>query len=124
MPENPEICPKGRCGRPRVRRCVELNEPPGCYAPVCPQRKVNIEMVTLYPEEIAVLKLVDLEGLSQEDAAGVLGVSRKTAWRDLHEARYKVADALANGKMIRVSCCPHADGGVHPEGCGMHTEDE
>jgi len=81
-------------------------------------------MVTLYPEEIAVLKLVDLEGLSQEDAAGVLGVSRKTAWRDLHEARYKVADALANGKMIKVSCCPHTDGGVQPDGCGMQTRSE
>ena len=123
MPENPGICPKGKCGRPRVRRCVELNEPPGCYAPVCPNRKANIEMVTLYPEEIAVLKLVDLEGLSQEDAAGVLGVSRKTAWRDLHEARYKVADALANGKMINLSCCPHTDGGVQPHGCGMQTRD-
>jgi len=106
-----------------VRRCVELNEPPGCYAPVCPNRKANIEMVTLYPEEIAVLKLVDLEGLSQEDAAGVLGVSRKTAWRDLHEARYKVADALANGKMIKVSCCPHTDSGVQPNSCGMQTRD-
>ncbi|PAV09247.1 DUF134 domain-containing protein [Methanocorpusculum parvum] len=123
MPENPEICPKGKCGRPRVRRCVELNEPPGCYAPVCPNRKANIEMVTLYPEEIAVLKLVDLQGLSQEDASGVLGVSRKTAWRDLHEARYKVADALTNGKMIKVSCCPHTDGGVQPHGCGMQTRD-
>ncbi len=81
-------------------------------------------MVTLYPEEIAVLKLVDLEGLSQEDAAGVLGVSRKTAWRDLHEARYKVADALANGKMIKVSCCPHADGTVHPDGCRMQGNEE
>jgi len=123
MPGNPEICPKGKCGRPRMRRCVELNETPGCYAPVCPRKKATAEMVTLFPEEIAVLRLVDLEGLSQEDAAGVLGVSRKTAWRDLHEARYKVADALSNGKMIRVSCCPHSTGDTNLTGCSMKSDD-
>ena len=107
MPENPNECPTGRCGRPRVRRCIDLNGPSGCYAPVCPHRQETAESVVVFPEEIAVLKLVDLDDLSQEEAAGVLGVSRKTAWRDLHEARRKIADALVNGKTIRVSCCPH-----------------
>ncbi|MCZ0862983.1 DUF134 domain-containing protein [Methanocorpusculum vombati] len=107
MPENPNECPKGRCGRPRVRRCIDLNGPSGCYAPVCPHRQETAESVVVFPEEIAVLKLVDLDDLSQEEAAGVLGVSRKTAWRDLHEARRKIADALVNGKTIRVSGCPH-----------------
>ncbi len=80
-------------------------------------------MVTLYPEEIAVLKLVDLEGLSQEDAAGVMGVSRKTAWRDLHDARFKLADALVNGKILKISCCPHTFEGVHPDDCRIHNEE-
>ncbi|HJJ42652.1 MAG TPA: DUF134 domain-containing protein [Methanocorpusculum sp.] len=123
MPGNPGNPSKVSCGRPRVRRCVELNETPGCYAPVCPRRKANIEMVTLYPEEIAVLKLVDLEGLSQEDAAGVMGVSRKTAWRDLHDARFKLADALVNGKILKISCCPHTFEGVHPDDCRIHNEE-
>lgn len=112
MSDNSDYCSRGNCGRPRVKRCLEIDESPGCYAPVCPQKQKICESVTLYPEEIAVLKLVDLEGLSQEDAASILGVSRKTAWRDLHDARYKVADALANGKMIRVSCCPNKGDGI------------
>ncbi len=107
-----------------MRRCVELNEMPGCYAPVCPRIKATVEMVSLFPEEIAVLRLVDLEGLSQEDAAGILGVSRKTAWRDLHDARHKVADALVNGKMIRVSCCPHSTGEDSLTGCDMKLGEE
>ncbi|MDO5843904.1 MAG: DUF134 domain-containing protein [Methanocorpusculum sp.] len=112
MSEKFQNCPRGNCGRPRVKRCIELSESPGCYAPVCPKKQKMVESVVLYPEEIAVLKLVDYEGLSQEDAANILGVSRKTAWRDLHDARFKVADALANGKMIRVSCCPNITEGV------------
>lgn len=107
MSENPNECPKGRCGRPRVRRCIDLNGASGCYAPICPHRQETAESVVVFPEEITVLKLVDLDDLSQEEAAGVRGVSRKTAWRDLHEARRKIADALVNGKSIRVSCCPH-----------------
>jgi hypothetical protein len=54
---------------------------------------------------MAVLNLIDLQGLEQEQAAGVLGVSRKTVWRDLHDARRKVADALVNGKTIEVAGC-------------------
>ena len=107
MQEHTSECPKGRCGRPRIRRCIELDGASGCYAPVCPHRQTPAESVIVFPEEIAVLKLVDLDDLSQEEAAAVLGVSRKTAWRDLHEARRKIADALVNGKTIRVSCCPH-----------------
>ena len=50
--------------------------------------------ITLNPDEIELLRLIDLEDLEQEEAAEKLGVSRKTAWRDLHEARRKIADAL------------------------------
>jgi hypothetical protein len=59
----------------------------------------------LLPEEIEILRLVDLEGMQQEEAASVLGISRRTVWRDLHEARRKIADALIHGKGIKVSEC-------------------
>jgi hypothetical protein len=62
-------------------------------------------MVELRPEELELLKLVDLQGLEQEAAAKAIGVSRRTVWRDLHEARRKVADALVHGKGIEVSGC-------------------
>ncbi len=51
------------------------------------------------------MRLVDVAGLDQEAAAGKMGVSRKTLWRDLHEGRRKVADALVQGKTIRISDC-------------------
>lgn len=73
-----------------------------------------METVTLLPEEIELLKLIDIEGLEQEEAAAALGVSRKTVWRDLHEARRKVVDALLNGKIIELTECPRRNSGRCP----------
>jgi uncharacterized protein len=75
-----------------------------CYAPQCNSNEQN-EVVLLLPEEIAALDLIDVQGLEQEAAAVVLGVSRKTIWRDIHDARYKIADALLNGKAIQMDGC-------------------
>jgi hypothetical protein len=75
-----------------------------CYAPQCdsdPQGAV----VSLLPEEMAALNLIDMQLMEQEQAASVLGVSRKTIWRDIHEARHKIADALINGKTIQMAGC-------------------
>ncbi len=48
------------------------------------------------------LRLVDAEGLSQEEAAEAMGVSRPTLCRILGEARSRVARALTQGWIIRI----------------------
>jgi hypothetical protein len=83
-------------------------------------------MVSILPEEMAVLALIDLQGLEQEQAAAVLGVSRKTVWRDLHDARRKIADALVNGKTIEVAGCQQRLNGLCPKVAipsGVYGED-
>lgn len=77
---------------------------------------IRKEQVTtlLLPEEIETLRLVDLEGLEQEEAAIALGISRRTLWKDLHEARKKVTDALVNGKLIEFSGCPRKGEAICP----------
>ncbi|MEN6611390.1 MAG: DUF134 domain-containing protein [Methanoregulaceae archaeon] len=102
-----------RRGRPRAARVLSGGLPARCYAPRCCADDA-METVTLLPDEIELLKLIDIEGLEQEAAAGVLGVSRKTVWRDLHEARRKVTDALLNGKIIELTECPRKNSGVCP----------
>ncbi|RXE55314.1 DNA-binding protein [Methanoculleus taiwanensis] len=117
-PEGNGCCRKQR-GRPRVRRTIAREGTYRCFAPLCPADEHEGGTVMLLPEEVEVLRLIDLEGLDQEQAAALLGVSRKTAWRDLHEARRKVADALLNGKTLGIAgcarrgcdTCPHEDGG-------------
>jgi hypothetical protein len=53
-------------------------------------------------EELETLRLVDLEGMEQAQAAFCMGISRKTLWNDLKSARKKVALALVNGWAIRI----------------------
>ena len=106
--------PCNRRGRPRIRRIIEGGSESRCYEPQCCPREDG-EVITLRPEEIELLKLVDLEGLEQEEAASRLGVSRRTVWRDLHEARRKLADALVYGKGIEIAGCQKAAIGRCPK---------
>lgn len=100
--ENKECC--RRRGRPRMNRSLKDGPSGRCYAPQCNSNEQS-EAVLLLPEEIAALDLIDFQDLEQEEAAVVLGVSRKTIWRDIHEARHKIADAIINGKAIQMDGC-------------------
>ena len=53
-------------------------------------------------EEAEAIRLKDLEGLEQEECAQKMNVSRTTFGRVLSSARQKLADALLNGKAIRI----------------------
>jgi len=68
-----------------------------------PQPKSESEPVILEPDELEALRLVDLEGLSQEEAGERMGVSRGTIWRLLQSARKKTTLALTDGRTIRIS---------------------
>lgn len=63
-------------------------------------------------DELEALRLADAQGLYHDSAAKQMGVSRQTFGRILEAARRKVADALINGKAIKInsssmhsSCC-------------------
>jgi hypothetical protein len=61
------------------------------------------------------LDLIDFQDLEQEEAAVVLGVSRKTIWRDIHDARHKIADAILNGKALHMENCTRKLAGNCPK---------
>jgi len=61
-----------------------------------------LEEVCLSIEEIEALRLKDLEGLEQEACAKEMNISRPTFQRILGSGRQKIADALVNGKAIKV----------------------
>jgi hypothetical protein len=105
-------CP--RRGRPRIRRIIEGLGESRCYKPCCCPEEDG-SGISLNPEEIELIRLIDLEGLEQEEAAVKLGVSRKTVWRDIHEARRKIADAIVNGKGIEIEGCIKAAEGRCPK---------
>jgi len=56
--------------------------------------------IPLEHAELEVLRLLDLEDLSQEEAGDRMGVSRGTVWRLQKRARTKVARALIEGRRL------------------------
>jgi predicted DNA-binding protein (UPF0251 family) len=68
-----------------------------------PEPKTNASSIQIEPAEVEALRLVDLEGLSQEEAGKEMGVSRGTVWRLLQSARRKVAQALTEGRSLTVT---------------------
>lgn len=85
-----------------MRRIINEASEFRCYKP-CSYPAEEGEGISLQPEEIELIRLIDMESPEQEEAAEKLGISRKPAWRDLHEARRKIADALVNGKGIQMT---------------------
>lgn len=62
----------------------------------------DLEEVCLSLEEIEAVRLKDLQRLEQEQGADSMQISRPTYQRILASAREKIADALINGKALRI----------------------
>lgn len=67
-----------------------------------PQPARNPEPVYIEFAEVEAFRLVDMEGLSQEEAGQKMNISRGTIWRLVQSARRKTAQALSEGKPIYV----------------------
>lgn len=87
--------------RPR-KRCRIGQAPPATFYKPQGVPLGQLKGVSLCVEGFEALRLVDGQGLSQEEAAGRMGVSRPTLCRILGEARSLVAKALSNGWAIRI----------------------
>ncbi|MEM7815171.1 MAG: DUF134 domain-containing protein [Candidatus Aenigmatarchaeota archaeon] len=92
--------------RPRLFRKVEF-EPRVTYFKPAGIRLAELDESILTVDEFEAVRLKDLEGLEQEDAARKMKISQPTFHRLLLSARKKIADALANGKAIRIEGGPY-----------------
>lgn len=54
------------------------------------------------PDELESVRLADYEGKYHEDAAREMKISRATFGRIVNEARHKIAEALTQGKALRI----------------------
>lgn len=72
-----------------------------CYKP----NGIPLSMLTsieLSVDELEALRLADLENMYQDAAAEEMGVSRQTFGNIIKRARKKVADAIINGKALKI----------------------
>lgn len=67
----------------------------------------QLEEVNLTMDELEAVRLADLEKMYQEDAAAVMDISRQTFGNIIDSAHKKIADALLNGKALKI------EGGVY-----------
>lgn len=65
-----------------------------------------LEEVTLTVDEFEAIRLTDLEGLYQADAAEKMNISRQTLGRIVESAHKKIADALVHGKALLIEGGP------------------
>jgi predicted DNA-binding protein (UPF0251 family) len=87
--------------RPRKRRIIPREPRATIYKPA----GVPLERLTrirLLQEEREALRLADLEGMTQAEAADQMGVSRSTFQRIVSHARRQVALALAEGHALQI----------------------
>jgi predicted DNA-binding protein (UPF0251 family) len=88
--------------RPRCPRRVAA--PPQCtYFKPAGVPVSRLAEVALSVDELEALRLADLEGLYQDDAAARMGVSRPTFARIVEASRRKVAEALVEGRALRIA---------------------
>ncbi len=87
--------------RPRLQRKVRFDPRTTYFKPRgVPLRDLQVVELTL--EEMEAYRLRHINGLSQQDAADKMHTSQSTYQRILYSAYEKVADALVNGKAIKI----------------------
>ena len=88
---------------PRPRKCKRVCCLPenNLYGPL----NVNIansEIILMTVDEYETIRLIDLEGLNQEECAARMNAARTTIQRIYYIARKKLAESLVHGKRIQI----------------------
>lgn len=88
---------------PRPPKCRRVEfEPQITYFKPAGIPKYQLQELVLSVEEIESIRLKDKEGLEQEECAERMHISRPTFQRILMSAREKIAEAIIEGKAIRI----------------------
>lgn len=87
--------------RPRKWRRVCTLPKVNAYGPIDLTISEN-GLIIMTVEEYESIRLMDLEGLNQEQCAEVMGIARSTIQRIYDDARKKSADSIVNGKRLKI----------------------
>ena len=86
---------------PRPKKLKIVNGLPeyNLYGPINASEENSILMSI---EEYETIRLIDVEGLKQEECAQRMQVGRITVQKLYADARYKIADLLVNGIVLKI----------------------
>ena len=87
--------------RPRKCRRVSTLPKVSVFDPIDLSLGVD-EIIIMTVDEYESIRLIDLDGLNQEQCADSMGVARTTIQRIYDGARTKLADSVVNGKILKV----------------------
>jgi uncharacterized protein len=88
---------------PRPRKCRKV-----CFLPESnlfgPLNllKIEADIVFMTVDEYETIRLIDLEGMTQEECSKKMDVARTTIQRIYNDARCKLAMSLVEGKMLQI----------------------
>ena len=86
---------------PRKPRCRRIGGYPDCWV-FSPEERSQGDPVILTLDEFETVRLLDREGMTQEECATRMGVARTTVTAIYENARRKIAEALVEGKELRI----------------------
>ena len=85
--------------RPRCR-CISQSPDHWLFSP---DEVSSDETVVMSLDEFETIRLIDKEGMTQEECSNRMGVARTTVTSIYDSARKKIADALIDGKRLQIS---------------------
>ncbi len=104
---------------PRPRKCRKICCLPKTkgFNPIACERLKS--PVSLTVDEYEAIRLIDKEGLSQEECSLKMEVARTTVQQIYTQARQKIAEALVDERPLRISGGDYrlCDGNPHTNGC-------
>ena len=84
-------------------------------------------------DEYETVRLIDLEGFTQEECADQMNIARTTVQRIYQDARRKIAESIVRGKILRIEggdyrLCDGLEetcrcGGCNRHRCGRRCQD-
>lgn len=87
--------------RPRKRRRVCCMPQSNLFGSL--NAAIDMEhIVTMTVDEYETIRLIDLEGFTQEECAKQMNIARTTVQGMYNTARKKLAESLVNGKALRI----------------------
>lgn len=110
----------------RPKKCRRVCQLPDTVAFYPADKPACDNAVVLTIDEFESIRLIDRQNLSQEECGANMQVARSTVQSIYNSARKKLADALVEGRPIRIEGGDYhlCDGHVHPCHCGVCHKQE